>query len=93
MWIIFWNRHGKAVTEFLMNDETLINIETTLAHHDQQIQDLNDVIHRQWKEIEMLKAKLVHMLAKMKEVEAHAPSGSEGLSVTDLAAQEKPPHY
>lgn len=93
MWIIFWNRRDKAVTEFVMNNETLIKIETTLAHHDQQIQELNDVIHQQWKEIEMLKSKLVHVLAKMKEVEANASSASEGLSVTDLAAQEKPPHY
>lgn len=82
-----------AASECRMTDETLITIETTLAHHDQQIQELNDVIHQQWKDIEALKIQIGHLVQKLKELETQAPSGNDGLSVSDLAAQEKPPHY
>ncbi|MBU0799620.1 MAG: SlyX family protein, partial [Alphaproteobacteria bacterium] len=38
-----------------MNNDRLDHIETTLAHQDQQIQDLSAMIAAQWKEIERLR--------------------------------------
>jgi SlyX protein len=67
-----------------MNNDRLDNIETTLAHQDQQIQDLSAMIAAQWKEIERLKRLLSAAQEKWEEME----SGSGA-----PPANTKPPHY
>lgn len=76
-----------------MNDEKLRQIETTLAHQDLQIQDLSEMVTRQWKEIERLKRQLDQAQEKLNTFEAAAAEGQKPLSVTEAAALEKPPHY
>lgn len=64
-------------------NEKITEIETTLAHHEQTITELNDVITAQWQEIETLKKRLDKTLAKIEQIE----HGDE------IAADQKPPHY
>ncbi len=64
-----------------MNDDKIIAIETTLSHHERQIQDLSAVIASQWKEIERLKRQLDEALSKIDDAEDSPP------------ANAKPPHY
>jgi len=63
-----------------MTDNKIINIETTLAHHDRQIQDLSEIIMTQWKVIERLQGKLEETLSKIDDMGTDTP-------IT------KPPHY
>ena len=74
-------------------DEKINNIETTLAHHDLQIQDLSEMISMQWKEIERLKLRLERADAKISEMESAGDGGKKEMSVSEIAASEKPPHY
>ncbi len=76
-----------------MNDDKLQKIEITLAHQDQQIQDLSEMINAQWKEIERLKLLLIKTQDKILELEASSDNDGKQASVTEIAASEKPPHY
>lgn len=78
-----------------MNEDKLQQIEITLAHQEQQIQDLNDMINRQWQDIDTLKKILKKTQDKLGEIESGTTTNdpTDGLSVSELAAQEKPPHY
>jgi uncharacterized coiled-coil protein SlyX len=75
-----------------MSEERLIRLERALAHQDAQISDLSAMVSQQWRDIDLLKNRLDRALHKLKEVEAHT-GPAEGLSVSDAAAMEKPPHY
>lgn len=59
-------------------------IEAALAHQEQQIQDLSEIVIEQGKDIEKLKAYIEKLEGKIEELEdgADAP-----------AANVKPPHY
>lgn len=78
-----------------MDIEKLIEIETTLAHQDQQITDLNAVITDQWKDIDRLKRMLDKAMAKIERLEGGAGDGveSDSMSLIDRARQDIPPHY
>lgn len=75
-----------------MDEHRLDTIEMALAHQDQQIADLTDVINRQWQEIEHLKKLLLKAEERISEIASEADPHA-GLSVTEIAAMEKPPHY
>jgi SlyX protein len=68
-------------------------IEETLAHQEQQIQDLNDVVTKQWAEIDRLTKVLSRLGDKVDEIQSSKSDDSEGLSVIEEAALNKPPHY
>jgi SlyX protein len=67
-----------------MNEDQLNRIETALAHQDRQIQDMSEMIGRQWKEIERLKTRLEQSESKLGDIEASLPA---------RPAAERPPHY
>ena len=70
------------------------HIEETLSHHEQQIQDLSDMVARQWQEIDLLKKAIRALQEKMGSFSLGAEkTGSENLSVTEQALRDKPPHY
>lgn len=70
------------------------DIEMLLAHHDQQIADLNDVITRQWADMDRMRRELDRVLGRVKMLEANAPdSDRDGLSSIEQAAMDIPPHY
>lgn len=74
--------------------EAIRHIEETIAHHDQQIQDLSEMVTRQWREIDLLKKALLAMQDKMVALAQDAGEGRQpGLSVTEQALRDKPPHY
>ncbi|MAU41456.1 MAG: SlyX protein [Kordiimonas sp.] len=64
-------------------------VEVTLSHQDQTLQDLSEVLHRQWTQIEKLEAELARLHAKLDLLEdtQSEDNESKGLSY------EKPPHY
>ena len=79
-----------------MHTEKLNDIEVLLAYQEQKIQDLSDMVARQWNEIETLKKRLDHTTDKLKMIEGtvhSAPQSDSVLSVSEQAAMEKPPHY
>ncbi|PHZ84500.1 SlyX family protein [Paremcibacter congregatus] len=71
----------------MTSDETrLQNIEQTLAHQDQHIQDLSDMVNQQWQEIDRLKKSLSRTEARLGNLET--PEEESG----DIT-HEVPPHY
>jgi SlyX protein len=76
-------------------DGKIEQIEITLAHQDHQIQDLSEMISKQWTEIDRLRRELDRALAKLQAQESGASAGedTDHLSVSEMAALEKPPHY
>lgn len=77
-----------------MTENDLIELQTTLAHHEEQITDLNAVVTDQWAQIDALNARLTKALAKIEQIE-HRPDGGDqdGLSSIERMAQERPPHW
>lgn len=78
-----------------MTDQKFEDIETALAHHDQQIQDLSEMINAQWQQIETLKRLLDMTQSKLSALESTTAeaAGESNLSVSEIAARDKPPHY
>lgn len=77
-----------------MTEDRLTSLETLIAHHERQIQDLSDMVLLQRQDIDRLKRHLEKTQAKILELEeGGAQSGAEPLSVTEQALRDKPPHY
>ncbi len=79
----------------VMDNETIQKLQETLAYQEQQISDLNEVVLTQGRDIDMLKSLIFHLRDKvtaMKE-EAESVENDSGLSVTERAGRDKPPHY
>ena len=74
-----------------MNEDRLDNLETTLAHQEQQMQDMSEMITAQWKEIDRLKSRISRLEGKVED--AQDGNDEKSLSATDVAAMNKPPHY
>lgn len=75
-----------------MSEQKLEDLETALAHHERQIQDLSDILVTQGKEIDRLKRLLAKTEEKLDEYIDTAQE-NEGLSPGEIAARDKPPHY
>lgn len=77
-----------------MSEDRITDLEITIAHHEQQLQDLSDVVTDQWKQIELLKRRLDKALSKIDQMQNDTGDNSEsGLSSIEKAALEIPPHY
>ncbi len=68
-----------------MNDARLIEIETKLAYQEDALQQLNNVVYSQQKQIDYLEALCKQLIERVKELSEQKPDGA---SLT-----EKPPHY
>lgn len=68
-----------------VNSERLAEIEQTITHQDQQIQDLSDMVSQQWKEIDRLKKNLSHAKQRLENLENPSEDGP--------LTHEIPPHY
>lgn len=73
--------------------DTTQRLEEMLAHQEQKIQDLSDMVTRQWAEIDRLKAHLIKMQDKITFLEENPGADNTGLSTSDIAKLNKPPHY
>ena len=58
-------------------------LETRLAYQDETIEQLNQTITAQWKQIDALTRQLAQLNERLQETEANAPG----------PANEPPPHY
>ena len=76
-----------------MTEERLNSAETSLAYHEQQIQDLSDLVREQGREIDLLKKLLDKTLSRVEDIESSASDKDGKSTVTEMAAAEKPPHY
>ncbi len=76
-----------------MTEERLARIETALAHQEQQIADLSEMLDVYRREIDVLKRRLEIANSKLADLEIAGQEGQKSLSVTEQAARDKPPHY
>ena len=63
--------------------ERIDALESRLAYQDQTIEQLNETITAQWKQIDALTRQLSALTERLHEAESNAPS----------PANERPPHY
>ncbi len=68
-----------------MDDERLTRLETMAAFHEDTIQDLNDVILRQQRQIDLLEEKVEMLLKREKD--------AGEMSTADRMEEPLPPHY
>ncbi len=77
-----------------MSEDRITELEITIAHHEQQIQDLSDIVTDQWKQIELLNKRLDKALSKIDQMQSDGRDNADaGLSSIEKAALEIPPHY
>ena len=68
-----------------MSEERFIDLETRLAHQDQLLNELNDVVTEQQAKIMQLEALCQSLIQRVRSVGDSVPS--------DEAFDERPPHY
>lgn len=68
-----------------MSEERFIDLETRLAHQDQLLNQLNEVVTEQ-------QAKIMQLEALCKSLIQRVQSVSDGISTAD-SGDERPPHY
>ena len=72
-----------------MNDAEAVNtrieqLEARIAHQERTIEDLNNSVTEQWRQIDGLTKQLERVAARLQHVEDNTPPG---------AAEPPPPHY
>ena len=67
------------------DDERITNLEIQLAHQTATIDELNDVVADQWREIDQLKKYLKNMNNRIELIEESAPDSESD--------DQPPPHY
>jgi SlyX protein len=63
--------------------ERIDTLETRLTYQDETIEQLNQTITAQWKQIDALTRRITELSERLQEAEANAPG----------PANERPPHY
>ena len=63
--------------------ERIDTLETRLTYQDETIEQLNQTITAQWKQIDALTRRIAELGERLQEAEANAPG----------PANERPPHY
>ena len=68
-----------------MSEERFIDLESRLAHQDQLLSELNDVVTRQQAKIMQLDALCQSLMERVRSMADAVPAGDPG--------DERPPHY
>ena len=68
-----------------MSEERFIDLETRVAHQDQLLNDLNDVVTAQQAKIMQLEELCKLLLGRVRSIGEAMPEGESG--------DERPPHY
>ena len=68
-----------------MSEERFIDMETRLAHQDQLLFELNDVITKQQEKIMRLEERCASIVERIRSLGDASPS--------DAQTDERPPHY
>ena len=78
-----------------MTEDRLQALETLVAHHERQIQDLSELVTEQRREIDILVRRLEKTQIKLLEMEEGGTGAVEdkSLSPSEQALRDKPPHY
>jgi SlyX protein len=80
-----------------MTEDSQQQMQELLMHHEKQIAELNEVVTTQWAVIDRLQKQVEHLYKKLDQLqdedgEGHRDSGRT-VTVSDIAAANKPPHY
>jgi len=68
-----------------MPDNRITELEIQLVHQTATIDELNDVVARQWQEIDRLKKQMSQLTGRLEQVEDIIPKGA--------GDDQPPPHY
>jgi len=68
-----------------MSEDRLIDLESKLAHQDQLLNELNDVVTEQQARIMQLEQLSTSLMERVRSIGESTPD--------DAAQDEKPPHY
>jgi len=68
-----------------MSEKRLTELEVQLAHQSATVDELNDVVAKQWQEIDRLKKQLTRLTGRLEQVEDTLPK--------DASQDQPPPHY
>jgi SlyX protein len=68
-----------------MSEERFVDLESRLAHQDQLLNDLNDVVTEQ-------QTRIMHLEELCKALTQRIRSGGDGMTAGD-PVDERPPHY
>lgn len=68
-----------------MSEERFIDLESRLAHQDQLLQELNDVVTRQQEKIMQLDELCKSLIARVRSIADSTPVSDPG--------HDRPPHY
>ena len=68
-----------------MSEERFVDLETRLAHQDQMLQELNDVVTDQQAKIMQLEELCRSLIDRVRSLGEGLPAGDPG--------DERPPHY
>lgn len=76
-------------------EERLEKLEIMLAYQDQQLQELNEVVIAQGDHIAVLKKRVEKANSKITELELTSGDTKDdsAMTVSEIAARDKPPHY
>jgi SlyX protein len=66
-------------------EEQLIDIETKIAFQEDTLQELNELVYQQQKQLDQLEAAFKSLASRIKELSETIPVAEHG--------DEKPPHY
>ena len=69
----------------MITEDRLIEIETKIAHQENTVESLNQVVYQQQKKIDHLEGMLSALAKHVKDMVASSGEASSG--------HEKPPHY
>ncbi len=75
-------------------EDKLTEIEITIAHQESRIDELSDIVHKQWLQIDLLNKKLIFANNKLNEIESFIDdkANDDGAMGANLE-QDRPPHY
>ncbi len=68
-----------------MSEKRLTELEVQLAHQSSTVDELNDMVAKQWHEIDQLKKQLIRLTGRLEQVEDTMPKGA--------SEDQPPPHY
>ncbi|VAV89570.1 hypothetical protein MNBD_ALPHA08-2086 [hydrothermal vent metagenome] len=68
-----------------MSETRITELEVQLAHQSATVDELNDMVAKQWQEIDWLKKQLTRLTGRLEQVEQTLPKGP--------ADDQPPPHY
>ncbi len=67
-----------------MSEDRFISLETKIEYHEKTINDLNDVVYNQQKQIDKMALLIEYLKGQIVEISS---------SISDSVGNEKPPHY